>query len=403
MKKALVCLTALLLFLSFIPLVFAENQVFAFEDAEYSVLVGKTIKPKTVAQGISGKMTYSWSSSDDSVATVKNGAVKGVSGGTATITCTATTTDGDVYTAECSVCVIVPIKSITVEEKSVVLAPSPFGHHYAEGNEEHCYVHRPTITITPADATIQTLEWSSSNNSIATVSKDGTICGQVAAGTATITGKATDGSGKKVQIKVTIPKCYVTEDNITITSPEGVTLGYVHALSSGSHYLGVKNKGGVVEIDHHLEDEDGLDMIRLIPVKAGTGSISFIHNGRSEKTVKIKVEHSAVYDKVSYPPVNVSALIASAENSIGVKTQVTCQVAKIEKAEHLHKKSSGLVYGIVVEKGERYYVVFEYDNAFGLEEGETYTIYGEVSQFIEYVTDTGLVYTCPYFINGHIN
>lgn len=47
-------------------------------------------------------------------------------------------------------------------------------------------------TITPSNADVQTIVWTSSNPSVATVDAAGNVKG-VAAGTATITGKTTDG------------------------------------------------------------------------------------------------------------------------------------------------------------------------------------------------------------------
>ena len=51
-----------------------------------------------------------------------------------------------------------------------------------------------TATVSPSDATTQTVTWSSSNTSIAAVDSSGIVTG-IAAGTVTITATATDGSG----------------------------------------------------------------------------------------------------------------------------------------------------------------------------------------------------------------
>ena len=57
-------------------------------------------------------------------------------------------------------------------------------------------------TVLPTDA-IQTLKWTSSSTSIATVNTAGKVTG-VAPGTTTITATATDGSGKQATIKFTV-------------------------------------------------------------------------------------------------------------------------------------------------------------------------------------------------------
>ena len=59
-----------------------------------------------------------------------------------------------------------------------------------------------TVTIVPENATVKTLAWTTSDEAVATVA-DGIITA-IAAGTATITAKATDGSNKKATALVTV-------------------------------------------------------------------------------------------------------------------------------------------------------------------------------------------------------
>ena len=417
MKKFLFILIA---FLCVCSVAYAASPILAFEDAEYSVTVGKTVKLKPIAQGIDGKLTYTWTSADESIATVSNGTVKGISGGTVSITCTATDKEGNTYDAECSVLVIVPIKSIKADVKSVTLASSPIGASmfYREGDQldGYYYAYKPTITIEPEDATYKDLEWTSADPNIASVTENGVIFGEYA-GTTTVTGKAKDGSKKTVQIKVNVPKCFVTEDDITISDPSGVIILYKYARYHGGGSYSCKQTGNVVYRDHFvirnydLVDEE-MSVVKLVPIKAGSGTISFTRNGSTLKTIKIKVEHSAVYDDVSYPKVKVSKLLASPEKSVGTKTQVTGEIIKIEplaiegaatRDENYGGKYSGLIYCMLTENGQRQYAIFEHDVAMQYKVGETYTIYGEVAKIAEYTTETGLVYDCPYFIGGHIN
>ena len=58
-------------------------------------------------------------------------------------------------------------------------------------------------TVTPTNATIKTVSWTSSNTKVATVDSTGKVTA-VAAGTVTITCTAKDGSGKKATCKVTV-------------------------------------------------------------------------------------------------------------------------------------------------------------------------------------------------------
>ena len=68
-----------------------------------------------------------------------------------------------------------------------------------------------TATVLPTNASNKTLTWSSSNTSVATVNSDGVVLG-VAAGTATITARSTDGSNRSgsCAVTVTLPPTGVT-------------------------------------------------------------------------------------------------------------------------------------------------------------------------------------------------
>lgn len=57
--------------------------------------------------------------------------------------------------------------------------------------------------VSPSNATKKTVKWTSSNTKVATVTSKGVVKG-IKAGTATITAKATDGSGKKAACKIKV-------------------------------------------------------------------------------------------------------------------------------------------------------------------------------------------------------
>lgn len=128
-----------------------------------------------------------WRSSDPAVATVNDGLVHAVAPGTATIT--VSTPDGQ-QTASCAVTVnrqAVPVASVSLDKASLEMEV---------GDEETL-----TATISPADADIKTISWSSDNTAVATVS-DGKVKA-VGAGNATITVTTTDG-GKTATCAVTV-------------------------------------------------------------------------------------------------------------------------------------------------------------------------------------------------------
>ncbi|EOH95389.1 Ig-like domain-containing protein [Enterococcus pallens] len=122
--------------------------------------------------------TIGWSSSDESVATVMNGEVIGISEGTAIIT--ARTSNG--LTATCELRVneaIIPLERIELSTE--------FKEVYV-GNDRKV---RTQVKFYPENATDKTLVWHSSDESILTVSETGVV-EALSEGTATIT--ATSGS-----------------------------------------------------------------------------------------------------------------------------------------------------------------------------------------------------------------
>ena len=112
--------------------------------------------------------TLVWTSSNDAVATVKDGVVTAKSEGTATITAACGSAK-----AECVITVLPPIPAtgVTLDKAALKLY---------EGDAA-----KLTATVKPEDTTDKTIVWTSSDKTIATV-KDGTVTA-VKAGTATIT------------------------------------------------------------------------------------------------------------------------------------------------------------------------------------------------------------------------
>ena len=112
--------------------------------------------------------TLVWTSSNDAVATVKDGVVTAKSEGTATITAACGSAK-----AECVVTVLPPILAtgVTLDKAALKLY---------EGDAA-----KLTATVEPENTTDKTIVWTSSDNAVATV-KDGAVTA-VKAGTATIT------------------------------------------------------------------------------------------------------------------------------------------------------------------------------------------------------------------------
>lgn len=134
--------------------------------------------------------TVSWSSSDTSVATVSNGKITAISNGTATITASFKY-NGVTYSTKCSVTVVKPSITFDVTSKSIY-----------QGDAFYIYE-----TVKPSG---QTVTWTSSDTSVASVSSNGYVTGKNA-GTATITGKFTyAGNTYKATCKVTVKALSLT-------------------------------------------------------------------------------------------------------------------------------------------------------------------------------------------------
>ena len=148
--------------------------------------------------------TVTWSSSDATIATVsKSGVVSSVAVGTATIT--ATTTDGGI-TATCNVTVIQPVTKVSLDNSKLIVK---LGGSDATLN----------ATISPDNATLKDVKWTSSNTKVATVGADGTVH-PVASGSAIITAVSAQDSTKTAKCTVTVP---VNVTGITV-SKSSITL-----------------------------------------------------------------------------------------------------------------------------------------------------------------------------------
>ena len=148
-------------------------------DATLSLNVGetKTLTPIVLPANATDK-TLSWKSSDASVATVDaDGNVTGVSEGTAIIRASA-----GLATATCTVTVTDPANQ-TILATGVTLSPSALRMNTGESATI-------TPTVSPSNATDQSVTWTSSDTDKATVTQAGVVLA-LKAGTVTITATTT--------------------------------------------------------------------------------------------------------------------------------------------------------------------------------------------------------------------
>lgn len=178
------------------------------------------ITAKFVPVNASNKTLF-WTSSDESVATVSDGAVAAIKSGKTTIT--VTSEDGG-FTAKCEVLVKV---WQAVDITGITLSPDPL--EVRLGETEPAVI---TAEITPANATNKALLWTSDNESVATVSPDGTVTA-VHFGDCKITAKADDGSGVEASCRVRIlPPLGSVNMGIRMTREDGTEYNLFWAESN---------------------------------------------------------------------------------------------------------------------------------------------------------------------------
>lgn len=161
------------------------NQATATGDVARTVQLKATVAPDDATD-----KTVTWTSSDDTIATVdNNGLVTFVKDGTATIT--ATSTNGQTATTKVTVkAPVISVDGITLDQ--------------ATASVETGKTVTLTATVSPDGATDKTVTWTTSDDKLATVA-DGVVTG-VGAGEVTITATTKDGSKTATStITVTAP------------------------------------------------------------------------------------------------------------------------------------------------------------------------------------------------------
>lgn len=150
-----------------------------------------------------------------------------------------------------------------------------------------------TATVSPEDATDKKVEWASSNTSFATVTANGTIYASKG-GDCEITCTAADGSGKQATVKVHVPTFSVDSTEYTVTSKSGLK---IPVDINGQHTIWYSFNSSYFDCDWKGDD------LFIDPIKAGSGTVKLYNEEAREDTVtlKITIDHSAVYDSTSYP------------------------------------------------------------------------------------------------------
>ncbi|MCH5287254.1 MAG: Ig-like domain-containing protein [Christensenellaceae bacterium] len=181
-----------------------------------------TIQAKVLPNNVNDK-SVTWSSSDESVAKVNtSGRVTPVGPGTCVITCASAAFPE--VAASMNITVSQPVTKVSFMEKEVTV--------HVGGSVTVFW------QVEPANATDQSVAFSSRDERIATVNADGTIYG-VKRGSTTISVTAQDGSNKRATIKVNVLQpvegVHMQNDTITVGVNESVRASAVLEPSDASN------------------------------------------------------------------------------------------------------------------------------------------------------------------------
>ena len=286
-----------------------------------------------------------WKSSNEKVATVKEGTVKAVGIGTATLT--ATSEDGG-KTATCKVTVTdgkKHIESISLKTDSIEMKPGEGKTIYAEYN--------------PSNVDDKTLYWKSSNEKVVTVNEG--YVKAIGEGTATVTAVSRDG-GKTASCKVTVTSGTVKLQSIKISSSteiltkgEGKTIyvtynpnnvtdktlywsssnekiatvseGYVKAVGEGIATLTARSKDGNKTASCQVVVTDKVKEMKSISLKATKETM----NVGEGKTIYAEYNPYNVKDKTLYWISNNKKVVTVSEGYVKAVGKGTATITAVSR------------------------------------------------------------------------
>lgn len=178
---------------------FIEKELYIIKGEKKTLQLDVT--PKTATN-----KDFIWKSQDSSILHVdSDGVAYGVNYGTVIVT--VETTDGSEKKDTCKITVIKPVESLVLREEMIKVE---------EGKD-----YQLNAIITPSDASIHKIIWTSSDTSVAVVDNTGKVTG-VKEGVCKITATAQDGAGAFDTCEVTVTKT-IRATSITV-NPEDATM-----------------------------------------------------------------------------------------------------------------------------------------------------------------------------------
>ena len=342
----------------------ADNPRIRLSEEWLVLSKDETARLTAEVTGYSGKATVTMESSNPMVATVSKNVVKGVAAGETVIVVTAQLADGRELETECYVTVEIAVQSISAKKQHFDLR---------EGDEVQA-----EVEIRPAEASGIGLDWFSSNEDAIEVDPDGMLYA-VGAGSATITARLMDGSGRSVTFTASVPSLAAPQSVVQITTrnPDPVIVNYY-----GRHFerdISITCTGAGATSWSEFDETSHEIRFHLIPLTAADYDITVrdLSGAGSSVSVKCRVDHSACYDTTAYPYINYEnvARDPSRYHSVGSLKGYINSVSRTEDGWAFRVGVGGtaaraLMVTIVDDSNTPLYIVGDVINVYGTLSGE---------------------------------
>ena len=317
------------------------NRRIRLEPASVSVMVGEsTVLTASVERADADapeKTDLVWSVGDTDVAHVSgNGKVTGRKAGSTVVICTARDDPSIFFEAE-----------LTVTQNVRSLRLEDYGSNFRlQKGEQRAF----SVRISPDDATDRTLSWASSDPAVASVSADGTVTAE-GPGTAKITCTAADRGEKSLSFRVFVPTIAIPFDKASVTEKSGLKFSFTHYGNPDDLRITDLN-GGPLEVLYdggHEAADGGIEYnVTILPNCYGVEDVLIRDLGVPDSSVRITftVEHSAVYDHISYHVLDYEMAMRCPEEIKGSK------VLLVGRIKQDINDGSGEGYYVAVLEGE---------------------------------------------------
>ena len=250
-------------------------------ETELTVNKGKTVTIRATIEPAKVKNKPEWISTDETIATVRNGQIKGVGNGTCKIICKAT--DGSGIETSCSVTVTTPIRTIKIGQGTQMEVPVDTTVQLE-------------AVITPEDASIKDLKWESAKPDIVEINEEGKVTGKKK-GFSKITAYTTDGTNRKASILIKVDKYDVVffdskPKTVEYEYGSGIYVVKASARNKRVKITGIDKEGRMVLIGN----DRWKDKCTVTPLKPGTDMI-IIKAGKVTNYLRVYIAPDAFKEK----------------------------------------------------------------------------------------------------------